>query len=1223
SRPELAFNLLAEPDTGLSTLACRDVQRGGFAIRRARTQGETRPGLFGAGWRSDLDARVFPVEGGFLVRRTLGDRRFVPTQRKDAFLSETGAVELLIETEEGFQLRDLMGRTFRFDSEGRLSGLIPEFLLERSETRLTLRSLADASVCTLELDAQGRVASGEFTAPGQPLRSLRYHYEGAELVRVDREVLGLIGGKTVYQVEDGRVTSIQENDTPPLHLAFDGEGRLTRLSLAEWAQTYRYKGNTTAVTSAEGTYLVAHSAQAWKIQTPAGTRTLPLDDRGRFVFPGRTPSDAIAPAREVRVVATAAPAEEETPASVITESEGETVVEVAGARLVERHDEAGRLVSRTTPDGRQTRFAYDEGKVVQSDANGETTFRYEGTRLTQVKTPAGRSWTFNYGPLDAPNSDLLRSSDGPSGPVTFGYDTFGRMVSRADATGAKIAFLHDEAGVRAAKGSDGSGYSLEKRNGALVARQGSGGRETLQAKGKTLTIQSPDATIRYTFAQESAYSLETPWGRFANQQHEGRRRLDSPAGRFQFDFDSEGRRTTLTYPNGLVLRWSYDALGRVTRHRLEREGETVLELGSRWDKRNERRAEVRDGVESRFAYDHAGRLAEVVTPEGRIRYGYDNDGNRTSESRSGRRGRRSRAGLYDARGRLVRWGEQTQHYDAAGRLTQRGQTRYRYNALGQLTGVDRKGQAKIRYAYDATGRRVERRVGDAKTRFVWDDTRLLAELGPGGRTRVYVYGAGRDLPLAYREGERWTYLVANERHDVVAYLDEEGRRVDDARFLPFGELLEAPDADRPVFFAGRLVDRATGLVNMRARDYCPELGRFLTPDPSGLAGGINAYVYVGNRPLECVDPSGLSEEPGMWGAIWTALKGSARNRVDDLARDYQRVEDVAEIVKEQTVAATSRAWKSVKTVAKDVGEGALHVAGLHSDSDPVTTYFARKAVYDELAKTFRPAWRGFKRDLRAGGDAVEGALLMVGLHPDSDEATTLAAQGAFLDDLFGRNGFDRSLGLAELGLRGLQTMTPLGFVLPEVDLSRQAYDASEMRRGQETFLKSANYAMFLLPIGGTGLRALKGLGSFGRLVGAKIGRDGLRQGVRFGGKLARRQTVGAGKAATTQGFFELGDRAIHPLFSLASGLTIAGLRRAAPRLMGNLARAFTSSRARSATRSLPTSVAPPMPRAPRVSAPAAPSQAKGLSQKGISEALKQAEKNAKASDERSKKKTGA
>ena len=44
---------------------------------------------------------------------------------------------------------------------------------------------------------------------------------------------------------------------------------------------------------------------------------------------------------------------------------------------------------------------------------------------------------------------------------------------------------------------------------------------------------------------------------------------------------------------------------------------------------------------------------------------------------------------------------------------------------------------------------------------------------------------------------------------------------------------------------------------MRARYYDSELGRFINQDPIGLRGGMNLYAYVGNNPLNFVDPSGL------------------------------------------------------------------------------------------------------------------------------------------------------------------------------------------------------------------------------------------------------------------------------------------------------------------------------------------------------------------------------
>jgi hypothetical protein len=47
---------------------------------------------------------------------------------------------------------------------------------------------------------------------------------------------------------------------------------------------------------------------------------------------------------------------------------------------------------------------------------------------------------------------------------------------------------------------------------------------------------------------------------------------------------------------------------------------------------------------------------------------------------------------------------------------------------------------------------------------------------------------------------------------------------------------------------------------MGARQYSPSLGRFLSPDPVGIAGGTNLYAFVSGATLTRSDPSGLSEK---------------------------------------------------------------------------------------------------------------------------------------------------------------------------------------------------------------------------------------------------------------------------------------------------------------------------------------------------------------------------
>ena len=81
---------------------------------------------------------------------------------------------------------------------------------------------------------------------------------------------------------------------------------------------------------------------------------------------------------------------------------------------------------------------------------------------------------------------------------------------------------------------------------------------------------------------------------------------------------------------------------------------------------------------------------------------------------------------------------------------------------------------------------------------------------------------------------------------------------------PFGANLpdEDPDGNAQLFeyhprFPGQYFDRETNLHYNYFRYYEPETGRYVSPDPIGLAGGINIYGYGGQNPLGMIDPYGL------------------------------------------------------------------------------------------------------------------------------------------------------------------------------------------------------------------------------------------------------------------------------------------------------------------------------------------------------------------------------
>jgi RHS repeat-associated protein len=88
-----------------------------------------------------------------------------------------------------------------------------------------------------------------------------------------------------------------------------------------------------------------------------------------------------------------------------------------------------------------------------------------------------------------------------------------------------------------------------------------------------------------------------------------------------------------------------------------------------------------------------------------------------------------------------------------------------------------------------------------------------------------------------------------------------------AKYRAYGNLaaLDVAEIDNPLRFQGQYFDAETGLHYNRHRYYNPGTGRFLTPDPIKLAGGLNNYQYVPN-PTGWVDPMGLTSCPGAGGS---------------------------------------------------------------------------------------------------------------------------------------------------------------------------------------------------------------------------------------------------------------------------------------------------------------------------------------------------------------------
>ncbi|MHC1724910.1 MAG: RHS repeat-associated core domain-containing protein [Syntrophobacteraceae bacterium] len=515
------------------------------------------------------------------------------------------------------------------------------------------------------------------------------------------------------------------------------------------------------------------------------------------------------------------------------------------------YDGHGNLETLTDPEGLVTRYVHDDmGRLTSeiSPDTGTTRYGYDGVgNLIFKKDAGGTLVTYDYDALYRPTAENFPQF-GSQSPYTIGYvydqgtNGKGRLTRINDQSGT-TDFVYDERGRTFGKVVNNSGVSFTLNRILTHGGRVSGiiypsGRTVNYTREECLCEVSGIYTVFNGVRKDIFQDLShLPFGGPSGMNV-------ANGGEVSNIFDLDGR---MTDSNPGTNRRQY--LEYLNTGHLERISAPEVSWAGRY-----------------YEYDAVYRLKHAEGSYGTIDYTYDNTGNRLTMSRTNDQPVQNEAySYYPGKNRLqaitgTRSAAYT--YSVRGYPTVIGNRTLGYNADQRMIWVKENEEDLGRYVYNGLRERTKKTAGGEVTLYLYDfDGNLIVEADAQGATKKeYLYHGKSPLAMAFPSGN--VYFMHNNQFGAPELITNSTNTVVwEAIYKPFGEtsVNTRSTVTNHLRFQGRYFDAETGWHYNHYRYYDPKAGRYLTPDPIGLAGGINPYVYVGNDPVNSIDPSGLAK----------------------------------------------------------------------------------------------------------------------------------------------------------------------------------------------------------------------------------------------------------------------------------------------------------------------------------------------------------------------------
>lgn len=586
------------------------------------------------------------------------------------------------------------------------------------------------------------------------------------------------------------------------------------------------------------------------------------------------------------------------------------------AATVFTYDRIGQLTNVTDAGGKKTSVTYDTlgRKTSMKDPSfGQITYAYDNNgNLIRRTDNKGQAIVSNYDALNRLTKETTYQKS------TFSSGGFiQRMLAAIYALLKQWTLAVVDVNIAPAQPTLEKNFNYDEpsaQNGiGQLTSYNSGGaypkKISYDQRGRITETQKVVNGINYStkFAYDSADHIKTIWYPVASdtvryEYDEGGRMnkaelIYTSVGSYpktiasNITYNAQGGRTNLTRGNGAITAYSYDPQDYLLEQLVTTSGSAKLQDYSYERDLDGKITEIDDqGLDPSkkyFSYDDVGRLEKYIKddltlPPTTTNYAYSTSGNLTQKgSMTLTYGTGSGGVGPNAVKRAVDYADTYDYaYDLNGNMVSKKlngaltQT-FQWTADNRLASIqDGQGINVSQFFYDAIGNQVEAIHATERIFYIdrfYEETRSGSTgLGPVTKAKVFYFDistgervASRDLKDPDLEME---YFLKDHLGSITEIADDTGNIVVEngvpvsVRYDPWGEIESgSPGTQNKYLFGGKELDESS-LIRMGDRFYDPMIGRFISPDTiipdPADPQAWNRYSYVGNDPVNYIDPTG-------------------------------------------------------------------------------------------------------------------------------------------------------------------------------------------------------------------------------------------------------------------------------------------------------------------------------------------------------------------------------